>query len=222
MHIAYRCAALAALVFIATLPATDTLAQGKKLYCWDEGGRRVCGDALPASAVDKSRTEFSGQSGLPQARVGRSLSEAEQAAAAAAAAQQAEAARRAAAIERNTAALSESYNTEDDLRRAFAERYELLDEGIKAAQSAIESQRRSLLEQLQAAANMELARGKVNERLAQNVQSQRRALEDALRGLARQQSARAALDGELADALARWRKARGLPETAPGTPAAQP
>ena len=21
----------------------------KKIYCWDEGGRRVCGDALPAS-----------------------------------------------------------------------------------------------------------------------------------------------------------------------------
>ena len=27
-------------------------ASKKKLYCWDEGGRKVCGDALPAHAVD--------------------------------------------------------------------------------------------------------------------------------------------------------------------------
>ena len=26
--------------------------KAKKLYCWNEGGRKVCGDALPATAVD--------------------------------------------------------------------------------------------------------------------------------------------------------------------------
>ena len=27
----------------------------KKLYCWEENGTRVCGDALPAEAVNKAR-----------------------------------------------------------------------------------------------------------------------------------------------------------------------
>ena len=34
----------------------------KKLYCWNEGGRKVCGDALPANAVDSARTEISAKS----------------------------------------------------------------------------------------------------------------------------------------------------------------
>ena len=43
----------------------------KKLYCWDEGGRRVCGDALPASALDKARDALAGSDG---ADWGRALS----------------------------------------------------------------------------------------------------------------------------------------------------
>ena len=27
----------------------------KKIYCWNEGGRKVCGDALPASAANSAR-----------------------------------------------------------------------------------------------------------------------------------------------------------------------
>src|SRR3546814_13702683 len=44
------------------LLAAPALAQkptGKKIYCWNDGDRKVCGDALPASAVDNARTEFS-------------------------------------------------------------------------------------------------------------------------------------------------------------------
>ena len=49
----------------------------KKIYCWDEGGRRVCGDALPASALDKARTEVSSRSGLAGNRIDRALTEQE-------------------------------------------------------------------------------------------------------------------------------------------------
>ena len=31
----------------------------KKLYCWNENGKKVCGDALPAEASDSARTEIS-------------------------------------------------------------------------------------------------------------------------------------------------------------------
>ena len=49
----------------------------KKIYCWDEGGRRVCGDALPASAVDRARTEISAKSGMTTGKVDRALTDAE-------------------------------------------------------------------------------------------------------------------------------------------------
>ncbi|MGH8082333.1 MAG: hypothetical protein ACREP7_17285, partial [Lysobacter sp.] len=62
----------AAVLFALASPVA--LAQdkpAKKLYCWNEGGRKVCGDALPAHAVDSARTEISAKSGLATAEVGR-------------------------------------------------------------------------------------------------------------------------------------------------------
>ena len=62
-------------VIAQTKPAQG--AAGKKIYCWDEGGRRVCGDALPASAVDRARTEISAKSGMATGQVGRALTDAD-------------------------------------------------------------------------------------------------------------------------------------------------
>ena len=62
----------------------------KKVYCWNENGKKVCGDALPAEAADSARTEISAKSGLRTGQVARALTEAERSAAAVAA----EAARR--------------------------------------------------------------------------------------------------------------------------------
>ena len=42
----------------ATAASAQQKPSEKKLYCWDEGGRRICSDALPASAVGRQRTEF--------------------------------------------------------------------------------------------------------------------------------------------------------------------
>ena len=53
----------------------------KKLYCWNEDGRKVCGDALPADAVDSARTEISSRSGLRVGEVDRALTPEERAAA---------------------------------------------------------------------------------------------------------------------------------------------
>ena len=41
----------------------------KKLYCWNEHGRKVCGDALPPEAADSARTEISAKSGLQTGEV---------------------------------------------------------------------------------------------------------------------------------------------------------
>ena len=76
-------------------------AAGKKLYCWNEGGRRVCGDALPASAVNSARTEISSKSGLPGARIERAPTAEERAAEAARQAEARTVAEQAAAEARN-------------------------------------------------------------------------------------------------------------------------
>ena len=59
-----------------TKPSTE-----KKIYCWNEGGRKVCGDALPASAANSARTEISTRSGMTTGRVDRALTGSERSAA---------------------------------------------------------------------------------------------------------------------------------------------
>jgi len=54
----------------------------KKIYCWNEAGRKVCGDALPAEAANSERTEISARSGLRTGQVSRALSDSERSAAA--------------------------------------------------------------------------------------------------------------------------------------------
>src|SRR5699024_5788861 len=51
----------------------------RRVYCWEEGGRRICGAALPASAVDAARTEISSATGRVRAQVGRALTDEERA-----------------------------------------------------------------------------------------------------------------------------------------------
>ena len=57
---------------------------GKKLYCWDDNGHKVCGDALPAEAAGNQRAEYSEKSGRRVGEVARAMTPEEQAAAAAA------------------------------------------------------------------------------------------------------------------------------------------
>src|SRR5687768_7005461 len=80
--------ALPALLVLLALPAAAQPAPSKKLYCWNQGGQRVCSDALPPEAVNQARDEFNAKSGLRSGVVGRALSAEERAAAAADAAQQ--------------------------------------------------------------------------------------------------------------------------------------
>lgn len=204
--------------------AQQSGAPAKKLYCWNEGGRRVCGDALPASAINSARTEISGKSGLPGAQIGRALSVEERAAEAARQAEAQAVIDQTAADARRDFALAESYDSEDALRRAFKIRYELVDEGLKTSKLAIDNQRRALLQMLEAAADAEMKTGKVPAKLAQNVETQRASFVDARDSHRLQQQERAALDARLQEALARYRKAKGLETATPAiiAPAATP
>ena len=200
-----------ALAVTATVGTAQQAAGGKKLYCWNEGGRKVCGDALPASAVNSARTEISGKSGLATRRVARALSGDEQALA-----EQAEAAARQAAEaeamrQRRDLAMVESYMTEADLRRAYGERISLLDETLKASRLGIANLRLSLLSQLRQAGDRELAGEVVPKSFRDAIRQQHDDLLRQQRILADQARDRAALDVELADALQRYRALKDPP-----------
>jgi hypothetical protein len=200
---------LAAAVALALLGSGPAVAQ-KKLYCWNENGKKVCGDALPAS------------SGLRTGQVSRALTDAERSAAAVAA----DAARRqaeAAAMEqRRDSAMVESYVTESDLRRAYGERTELLDETLKASTLGLSNLRLSLLSLLRQAADRELAGEPVPKRLASSIRNQHDELLRQQQILASQRLDRAALDAELADALQRYRKLKAPPDQAEASRVAGP
>lgn len=181
----------------------------KKLYCWLQNGIKVCGDALPPEAVDAARTEISVRSGLHTRQVARALSDSERTAAAIAA----DVARRMGEAEamgvRRDLAMVESYMTEADLRRAYGERTELLDESLKASQLAVFNLSFSLLGLLRQAGDQELASKPVPKKLADAIAEQHGVLRHQHRILRVQRRDRAELESELGDAVRRYRSLKG-------------
>jgi len=196
--------ALTAALLAAPVNA-QSKAPGKKLYCWNEAGRKVCGDALPASAADSARTEISAKSGMPTARVGRALTPEERAAAAAQAqlTEQSQFQERAQRMREH--AMAESYATEADLRRAFGARMALLDDTIKAAQLSIGGLRQSLISLLRQAGEAELAGKPVPANLNGTIQSQHAELMRQQAMLVNHRQDRSAIDAELTHALETYR-----------------
>jgi hypothetical protein len=209
-----------ALLLFATAASAQ---EGKKLYCWNDNGRKVCGDALPAEAAERARTEISARSGMRTGEVARALT-AEERVAAASAAEQAQALADAeAARARRDLAMVESYGTEADLRRAYGERISLLDATLKASLLGEANLRLSLTSLLNQASNLELAGQPVPGTLLANVRNQHAELQKQQRILAQQQRDRAALDGELNDAVERYRALKqGEPDAQPAPDATTP
>ena len=188
-------------------------AASKKLYCWDEGGRRVCGDALPADAVDNARTEISARSGLPTARMGRAMTPEERAAAEAAARQAAAEAAAQEAAKRRDVAMVESYNSEAELRRAFQHRITLMDETVQASEYGIKGLRQSLVSLLRRASQAELTGQKVPKDLATTIRTQHDELLRQQALLVEHKRNRREVEGDLAAALERYRDMTGGDES---------
>lgn len=193
----------------------------KKVYCWNENGRKICSDALPAEAANNARTEISAKSGLATGQVSRALTESERAEAAVAATLARRQAEARAIMERRDLAMIESYMTEADLRRAYGERTSLLDETLKASQLGLSNLRLSLITLLRQAGDWELDKKKVPKRLADSILQQHNDLLRQQQILADQQQDRAALNAELADAVRRYRDLKNTEPGNPDTPATQ-
>ena len=185
--------------------AAGAQATGKKLYCWDDNGRKVCGDALPPEAAARARSEINARSGMHTAEIGRLQTDEERAAARAAQNEAAVAERAAYARQRRDIAMVESYATEGDLRRAYGERISLLDDSIKASELGEASIRGSLASLLAQAGDLELAGKPVPATTLASLRNQHLELQKQQRLLAQQRADRASLDVELADAVNRYR-----------------
>lgn len=186
--------------------ACGAQAQEKKLYCWDDAnGNRVCGDTLPPGATDLARTELDARSGRAEGTVERALTAEERVAAEAAAEQAAKEAAAEAARKRRDLAMVESYDTEEGLRRAYGDRIELVDEGIKASLLGEAALRHSLVTLLDQANALELAGKAVPDKLLEAVRSRQAELQQQQRILAGQRTERATLETDMADAIARYR-----------------
>lgn len=214
--------ALALIGLTASLHAQDVAK--KKLYCWNEGGRKVCGDALPATAVDSARTEINAKSGMATSRVDRALTPAEQAAAAAQAKAEAERAAAAEAEQRRIMAMVTTFQTEDDLRRAFEARVVLNRDAAKTARMGIDGLRQSLVSLLQRAGENELNKKPVPKKLATDIQAQHGQLLAQQASLATLQRESAMIQAQLQEALQRYRQLKPRPGagTAPVVPIAAP
>ncbi|MEA5669454.1 hypothetical protein ATCM_02170 [Stenotrophomonas sp. ATCM1_4] len=197
---------------------------GKKLYCWNQGGERICSDTLPSEAVNSAREEFNARSGTRSAEVQRALTAEERADAALARAQ---AEVDAAAVEtrkRTEQAMLSTYGSEDALRRVFNERVAIVDNNIKTAAYNVTSLREALAAQLASAGNKELAGQKVADKQAQDIRQRHGELLAQLRLQGAFEAQRRALDVEIAQTLARYRELKGItaPADAPPAPAAAP
>ena len=209
---------LLALALLALPAAAQKSPPGKKLYCWDEKGSRVCSDALPADAVNRAREEINSQSGMRSASVAAPLT-AEQRAAAEAAAAQAAAQQQAAQLrEISDQGLLQNFPTEDKLQRVFAERRQMLDDSLRMGEYNLTALRAGLVSLLNQASARELAGKPVAEQQLSDIRARHAELahqQTLLAGFARE---RTALDTEIAQTLARYRQLKGA-ETAAATDA---
>lgn len=200
------------LAVAAQAPKGSTGTAQKKLYCWDQGGQRICSDTLPPEAVNAARDEFSASSGLRRGQVDRALTEEEKAEASLELArQQAEAA--AAQTRRQTEqALLSSFNSEAELRRVFDERVTLSDNNVQTARYNVTSLRQGLATLLAQAAERELQGQPVNEDNARAIISRKHELDSQLRLLGIFEQHRQELDGEIEQTLTRYRELKAAEE----------
>lgn len=182
----------------------------KKIYCWEEEGERICGDALPADAVDNARREFSA-SGTLTRTLGRALTEEEKAAAEALAELERQADAEAAARARQERAMVHAYDSEQALRRAFGARLGLVEASTRSSELGIESIRSSLMGLLRQAAEVELSGRAVPKSLATGIQEQHRGLRHQQALLEQQRVQRRLLAEELEQSLARYRELKQAP-----------
>ncbi len=196
---------LATCLLAAAPAAAQQKPANRKLYCWDQNGQRVCSDTLPPEALDRAREEISATSGVRTAEVERALTDEERARAALDQAQRLADEAAAQTRRRTEQALLLSFPNEDDLRRVFNERTDIIENNVRMAAYNVASLRQGLLNLLRTASDQELAGTQVAAIAAENIRARHRELLQQQRMQRNFEHQRVELDQEVAETLERYR-----------------
>ncbi|WP_395790182.1 DUF4124 domain-containing protein [Aquimonas sp.] len=193
---------ISAALVLAVLAAP---AAAQKLYRWvDADGKVQYTDALPPEAVNQQRSELN-SAGMAVREVDRAMTPEERAVADAAAAEEARLAEIQAEQDKMDAVLMGSYATEADLQRAYAERFDLLDQTLEAADVGIRSQEKSLSDLVAHAASLERGGKPVPATVQSSINAARRQVEEQNEYLQKRRLERETLQAEYDEILARYR-----------------
>ena len=169
-------------------PAAGKPAATKKVYCWEEQGRRTCGDALPASAVGQARTEINARTGIVTKQVERSMTEEERLAQAQQQEQQKIQDQQQQEMNTRIGNLVSNYPTESALVAAYQEKIDTVQHNVKLSEMGLLELRRSLLSELQFLGDAELAGKALPKKRQENVVAWRKKMEEQKQTIARQQA----------------------------------
>jgi hypothetical protein len=210
-------------VMAAVLAAGSAGAQqekAKKLYRWvDKEGKVQFSDTLPPEAVDQARTEINAESGIATASLERALTPEERAAKQALDAATATATKEAERIKQTEEAMIASFQNEDELKRSFKIRTELLQQTLDAIEAGIGSQRASLASLLADASEAELGGKAVNAKQASSIRELHVEMAKQQQMLVLKQGELVDLDKELARLVERFRTIKDAGATPAPAPA---
>lgn len=213
---------LLAAIIASLLTAGLSAQEKKKLYRWvDKDGKVQISDQLPPEAVNQARKEINAK-GASTGIVDRALTDEERAAQAKLDQELAMAKKISEQQARIEQAMMINYATEDDLRRTYKERIDLLQQTIESTDISIKSIRGSLTAMLAQAGEAELTNRPIDKVRSTQIRE--------LHGeLLKQQDSQIeshnnvkAMEGEFASVLARYRELRGASIPAPDASTAPP
>ena len=184
-------------------PAKGAVA--KKIYCWEDAGKKVCGDAMPASAVNSARTEINSRTGTVTRSVERAPTPEERAAI--------DAQKRAAAeqaLQQQTQAqqgqvLLMAYPSEAALNMAFDERVGTVKKALGDSTKLKKEAQSVLVDRLEGLASLQLAGKPITKTALESMGRLRAQVQEHDGILAKHQQAIAQIEVERQQALTLYR-----------------
>ena len=145
-------------IFLATLAhSQEPVAVEKKIYRWiDKNGKVHISDQLPPEANDQARQEYSADTGALRGSVQTKLSAAEQEQARQKLEQQAYYLDQAEMLKRIEHGLLSNYETEQDLKKSFDDRTDLIKQTMLSLKASIQSRRAIVINSLNELSSQEL------------------------------------------------------------------
>lgn len=207
--------AIALATFALTAVSTDAFAQAKgspqkKMYRWvDKDGTVRYTDQLPPEAAKDRREELNSQ-GITVKTTERALTPEEKAEKEAREREEAKEREREEELKKRDAMLTGAYPTEEDLARAYKERFDLVEQSLESARASIRAQERSQAQLLAHAASLEREGKPVDKKTIDSIATVRAQVDQQREFLGRREAEKEQLQKEYDVILARYRELKGI------------